>query len=73
MWTCLQPPDVKEVNGSMVAYDVPLVLPFMCANAREMKQQCHQDSPLLVFIRYKATKKAMDTLSLWETSAIPVQ
>lgn len=36
MWTCLQPPDVKEVNGSMVAYDVPLVLPFMCANAREV-------------------------------------
>ncbi|RMX56651.1 hypothetical protein pdam_00002373 [Pocillopora damicornis] len=27
-----------------------------------MKQQCHQDSTPLVFIRYKATQKAMDTL-----------
>ena len=28
----------------------------------QMKQQCHQDSTPLVFIRYKATQKAMDTL-----------
>ena len=28
----------------------------------QMKQQCHQDSTPLVFIRYKATKKAMDTI-----------
>ena len=28
----------------------------------QMKQQCHRDSTPLVFIRYKATKKAMDTI-----------
>ena len=34
----------------------------------QMKQQCHQDSTPLVFIRYKATKKAMDTIKYTSVS-----
>ena len=35
----------------------------------QMKQQCHQDSTPLVFIRYKATQKAMDTLRYFTVHA----
>ncbi|CAH3159609.1 unnamed protein product [Pocillopora meandrina] len=38
-----------------------LVVSLRC-RLLEMKQQCHQDFTPLVFIRYKATQKAMDTL-----------
>lgn len=54
--------DLQLLRKLMAAHDLPLVLPFLCINAREMRQQCHQDCIPLVLIRYKASQKAMDTL-----------
>ncbi|XP_022797626.1 uncharacterized protein LOC111335896 [Stylophora pistillata] len=54
--------DLQLLRKLTVAHDVPSVLPFLCINAQEMRKQCHQGCIPLVLIRYKASKKAMDTL-----------
>ena len=53
---------VQSLNAFLQLKAITLSVISIFKPLTQMKQQCHQDSTPLVFIRYKATQKAMDTL-----------